>query len=305
MPDFIGVKAWSVRDQLTSVANLKRDALIFKRIAIPCCSNLLNNFRRVENESSKEVIAELEWLLDNAVIFEPEGITEDIRLKNKEIFTDVKLACERILKIEYPSDNGQIEKGYLDSVIRELDTSIAYLMRATASRLRLVDGLDAHPILLSGQHLSNNIEITKSEVAQIALKTLPIPDEATSWEQILEYRSDAASFDKFLDLRHWMSEVVRAKLTPLEVEQKLEHLISRYQRHMQLHKMKTNTGTLETIVTTSAEMLGDLLSFKWGKAAQALFSLKRRQVALLEGELTVPGNEVAYIVKARETFKGE
>lgn len=39
--------------------------------------------------------------------------------------------------------------------------------------------------------------------------------------------------------------------------------------------------------------------FKWGKAAQALFSLKRRGVALLE---TAPGNEVAYIVKARENF---
>lgn len=46
----------------------------------------------------------------------------------------------------------------------------------------------------------------------------------------------------------------------------------------------------------------DLVSFKWGKAAEALFSLRRRRVALLEGELTAPGNEVAYIVKARETF---
>jgi hypothetical protein len=99
-----------------------------------------------------------------------------------------------------------------------------------------------------------------------------------------------------------MSEVARAELTPAEVEEKLEYLIDQYQKHMLLHRMKTNVGTLETIVMTGAEMLGDLLSFKWGKAAQALFSLKKREVALLEGELTAPGNEVAYIVKARETF---
>ena len=74
---------------------------------------------------------------------------------------------------------------------------------------------------------------------------------------------------------------------------------------MKLHRMKTNVGALETIVTTSAEVLGDLVSFKWGKAAQALFSLKRRQLALLEGELTAPGNEVAYIVKAKETFSSK
>ena len=107
---------------------------------------------------------------------------------------------------------------------------------------------------------------------------------------------------KFLALRHWMSEVARAELTPAEVEEKLEYLIDQYQRHMKLHRMKTNVGTLETVVTASAEFLGDLVSFKWGKAAEALFSLKRRRVALLEGELTAPGNEVAYIVKARETF---
>ena len=55
-------------------------------------------------------------------------------------------------------------------------------------------------------------------------------------------------------------------------------------------------------VMTAAEVLGDLLSFKWGTAEKALFSLKKREVALLEGELTSPGNEIPYIVKARETF---
>lgn len=99
-----------------------------------------------------------------------------------------------------------------------------------------------------------------------------------------------------------MSEVARAELTPAEVEEKLEYLIDQYQQHMKYHRMKTNVGTLETIVTSGVEVLGDLVSFKWGKAAQALFSLKRRQVALLEGELTSPGREIAYIVKARESF---
>lgn len=99
-----------------------------------------------------------------------------------------------------------------------------------------------------------------------------------------------------------MSEVARAELTTAEVEEKLEYLIDQYRKHMRLHRMKTNVGTLETVVTTGAEFLGDLMSFNWGKAAEALFSLRRRRVTLLEGELTAPGTEVAYIVKARETF---
>jgi hypothetical protein len=68
---------------------------------------------------------------------------------------------------------------------------------------------------------------------------------------------------------------------------------------MRLHRMKTNTGTLETIVTTTAESLGDLANFKWGRRRRFSSSLKKRQVALLEGELIAPGQEMAYIVKAR------
>jgi hypothetical protein len=96
-----------------------------------------------------------------------------------------------------------------------------------------------------------------------------------------------------------MSEVARAALPPAELEEKLEYLMNQYDQHMKLHHMKTNDGTVETIVVT----LADALSLSWGKAAQALFSLKRRQVSLLEGELTSPGNEVAYIVKAKEKFR--
>lgn len=71
---------------------------------------------------------------------------------------------------------------------------------------------------------------------------------------------------------------------------------------MKLHRMKTNVGTLESVITTGAKFLGDMVSFKWGKAAEALFSLRRSRVALLEGESTAPGSEGAYTVKARETF---
>ena len=62
---------------------------------------------------------------------------------------------------------------------------------------------------------------------------------------------------------------------------------------------------MKPIVTSEVKFLNDLVSFKWGEAAVALFSLRRRRVALLEGELTAPGSEVTYIVKAREAFGNE
>ncbi len=181
-------------------------------------------------------------------------------------------------------------------------TAEIHRMRRECIGLRKLHNMDAYPVLSLRDFLLSNEKADKNDVVVIALDSLPVPDESTPWEQIIEYRSDPGSQSKFLALRHWMSEVARAELTPAEVEEKLEYLIDQYRRHMRLHRMKTNVGTLETIVTTGAEFLGNLVSFKWGKAAEALFSLKRRQVALLEGELTAPGNEVAYIVKAREAF---
>jgi hypothetical protein len=62
--------------------------------------------------------------------------------------------------------------------------------------------------------------------------------------------------------------------------------------------MKANVGTFETVFVA----LADAATLDFGKAARGLFSIKHRQVSLLEGELTSPGKEVAYIVKARETF---
>lgn len=139
---------------------------------------------------------------------------------------------------------------------------------------------------LRGQH----------EVVQIVLNALPIPDNSTPWEQVVDYRSDPDSRDKFLDLRNWMSEVSRAKLTPIEIGQKLEYLLSQYKRHMGIHKIKTKTGTLEMLLTTTAEIPEEVLHLKPSKAIKALYAFKHRRIALLEGELTSPGNEVAYII---------
>jgi hypothetical protein len=99
-----------------------------------------------------------------------------------------------------------------------------------------------------------------------------------------------------------MGEVARSELSPSEIEQKLEYLMSQYQRHMTLHKMKTNPGVLQSMVVTPAEFAESLVKFNWGKIARSLFTMRQRKIALLEGELNAPGNEVAYVIKSKEAF---
>jgi hypothetical protein len=319
MKGFVGVKLPS---ELVLSPSLKREALMFSQIGIVDIDKLFLFSDKHEGTRIRQLRGELDWLLEQDVIFDPEkksgsrGVTDEESAKLRRLESVSRI----VAGMRVPKANKEMERRGLDfhtalrkrddlshqlaaAVAAGLDAEV-YRARRECIRLRVLHHIDAHLVTSLGKVLSSGSDSDKHEVVEITLSSLPIPDDSTSWEQIIEYRNDPDSQSKFLALRNWMSEVVRAELTPAETEEKLEYLIDQYQQHMNLHRMKANVGVLETIATTSVEILGDLVSFQWGKAAQALFALKRRKVALLEGELTSPGNEVAYIVKARERFKG-
>jgi hypothetical protein len=175
-------------------------------------------------------------------------------------------------------------------------------VRRISVQLRNAADLDAFPTL-TGLVESPDKGADKSDVIEIVINHLPLPNDLVPWEALLEYRADPDSMTKFLALRNWMSDIGRANLTPSEIEEKLEYLIDRFEQHMRLHKLKANPSAFETVIVGSAEFLEHLAKFRWGDAAKKLFSLKHKRLMLLEGELTAPGNEIAYIVKARETFE--
>lgn len=199
-----------------------------------------------------------------------------------------------------------IDRLKTDEFAQALLSMAAYMARLSCVEIREVMGLDAYPVLFHrGSSHPLDITATKNDVVEIVLKNLPVPAPDTSMEQILDFRSDPEARHRFLDLRNWMSEMSRAKLSHSEIEEKLIHLMSEYARSMQIHKIRTTENTLETIVIATADVLGGLAGFKWGAAAKALFSIRKRKTSLLEGEFTSPGRAVAYLMTARETFRAQ
>jgi len=174
--------------------------------------------------------------------------------------------------------------------------------RLLSLQLRELHGADAYPFACLPSTSAEPFPYGKAEAIKIVLSALPIPDASTPWESVLEFREDPETREVRWGLRLWMSEVARAKLSPIEIQEKLEWLLYQHKRYMQVHKLKIGTGVLEIIVTTASEVLEDLLAFRFIEAAKALFSFKRSQIALMEAEMTSPGKEVAYIFKAREHF---
>lgn len=314
MREFVGVKSIL---EFTLFPSLKREALMFNRIAIPDLSGWLSLIRKIPAIpnfvlTAPDFLDEMEWLREQGIVFDIKGRTSKQKISDEEYAgvlsqeDDIRKRLEELgpspfkYKIDSNSDALAIFKAATPVALHYMAQAIR--ARRLSIELTKLSNLDAYPISLFNSFIESQTQGRKHEVVQLSLRALPVPDYSTPWEQITEYRSDPDSERKFRALRLWMSEVARAELPAAEVEEKLEHLIDEYQEHMKVHRLKTNISTLEIIVTTSSEVLGDVVSFKWGKAAQALFALKRRQVALLEGELTSPGREVAYIVKARESI---
>jgi hypothetical protein len=59
---------------------------------------------------------------------------------------------------------------------------------------------------------------------------------------------------------------------------------------------------MEVFVVMTAEIGANFEAFSWSAAAQALFTIEPRKLALLEGESTAPGSEVAYLMQAKSIF---
>lgn len=322
---------FETEERSPAIYHLKRQALLFDRIALP---GLSEGFIRNDMVSSEypEQVRELDWLSDNGIVFEPQyekktkiehkdylDARDELRERAKRFislmigfdFDDLTLARDGKMpmqpvkeKIDRIPQRGKIlmELAESEEFLETIVLMMGAMTRLNAIRLRETLDVEACPIFNRVFPIAE-LPRDKDSVLRIVLNVLPMPDDSTSWEQIMEFRNDPDSQNKFLDLRNWMREIARAELTPIEMEEKLEYLLSRYRRHMELHKMKIKAGTLETVLVTTGEILENVAHLDFGKAAKALFSVRHRKISLIEGELTSPGNELAYIMKAQENFQ--
>lgn len=144
------------------------------------------------------------------------------------------------------------------------------------------------------------------DVAKLVIRKLPMPNEDTPLEAILDFRKDPESRRRLVDLRYWMNnvrnDVNKGKVSYDELEEQLEYLLHEYAEYMKLQKMKINTTFLETTFTMAAGLVENLIKIKFEAAVKSLFLVRHRKIALLEAELAAPGRQVAFVVSATETF---
>lgn len=183
--------------------------------------------------------------------------------------------------------------------------SRAGMARRAALRIQNRTGWDTVVIDTPDAKCTSLLEPGNDHVLSMIMNFMPEPSAETPWDAIIEYRQDEDAKKQFIALKHWINSALKSSKSNKELEDELEYLINEYKDHMKLHHMKIEIGTMETVVVASAELLENLVKFKFGKAAKALFAVHKQKVELLEAERQAPGRQLAYIINTSEKFSSK
>jgi hypothetical protein len=267
--------------------------------------------------------AQLYYLKEKEIIYDPSQSIKDLKLdlnyeKKIEIGTLIQ-KYENIKKIRSPIMNKlscfqtTIELKTLSHKIKEVEGDIqkfqessnllaSYIERIISILLNSSSNIEAcsiHSIPSTGQ--IHAIKFTNSDVIKLIIQEFPVIDESVPWDNIVQFRKE--NRDKLLTLRKWIYEVTRKGMSLKEANIELQYLMAEYQKAMSLYEMKYTRGKIETIVTATFEVLENLAKLKPSNVTKPFFDLKRQKMNLLEAEMSAPGREISYIVKAKEHFK--
>lgn len=244
-------------------------------------------------------------LIDKAIVRVEDTIKEfENDLKGNVNFSDnmllLKKRIARINKLRAGEDYDNNHE------INESKEVLSILVRLSALKMGSVDKKASFIPLLSFPDYYSEIPASrKSDVVEIIINKLPLPSPTTSWEAILDYRSDSGTKESLRALRNWIRKISSENLTAGEIEDELESLMDEFNNHMRLHKLKADTEALQTLVKAPLSLLENLLRIKPTEIINPLFTFRKRQISLMDAEINAPGKEISYIFKANEAFSDD
>lgn len=295
-------------------AALKQVAVLFNRIAYPGLTAL----RSIPH--TQQLAPHLLTLADTGIVFEPEiqkSDDEDFKSRLEEdlgeIFKPYGVSGEEVLAsrkdeqkalefrqktqaIDPESPPASLDPVAMFSAVQRMTVNMT---RLAAVQMRTLNNLDAQAVIPSefSSFEQEEDQPNKHDVLKIIVPALPLPERHVSWEKIIEYRSDPNSLNRFPDLRNWILDTGRGKLTGPEVEERFHAVLMRFRKQMEIHGMKTVTMMLEAFVTTSPDVIRGLLSYQASRAPNLLCFFEHRKLALLEGEAQSEVSEVGYVLE--------
>ncbi len=148
--------------------------------------------------------------------------------------------------------------------------------------------------------ISNHVVEKKQEVTNFLFNKIPVLDPNSSWEEILEYKSDKDAQRKYYALINWVNEMSISNMSTAEIKDKFEHLYREYEHQLNLHKKKKSTTTFQVVVNAPLEAIENLVKLRFSKILSPFFDVTKAEMDLLEAETKITGRELGYIFDVNE-----
>jgi len=301
-------------DFFYNVSNLlKRDLLYFEQVHV-CSYNEYTVFKELEAfdpEYFKLIQKELEPLFNNHLLhtFNLSEILDFVYTESgKKIEPELAPFFKIYSKIPKPLLPKKFPKKPMNNISPKVITQYQESVNQSEEAATRVSSVflntfskDETIPLLQRDIITNNSN--QAKILEVILSKMPIPDEKVPWQKIIEYRADTDTNAKFNALRVWMQDISRQNYSKKEISDRIDHLLHEYEQHLNFHKLKYTHGTFRVFVTTLSEIIENLVTLKFSKVTETIFSLSEKKLDLFEAEMQAPGREVAYISKAKNTFQ--
>jgi hypothetical protein len=295
---------------------LKRDSLFFDKLSIVCGDSTINAWRHgpYSYKSKYQNWAnEVEYLIESGHFLTSDKYK---RISQSEI-TDNNRSyyemCTQLDDISAEMDNtgrsptskslNTLSKGEFSKINYLNSLQIILQARMAAEECKIFHNKDASSIVSSLPEINVKAQsITQGDVLSLCINQVPLPSEDTPWEQIFEMKADNDLLQRARKLRLWTRDIASQGLSVNQAEEYLEYLLVEYEKNMMLHTKKYQRGVIETALVGTADMVEDLLKFRFGKLAKKAFDVKNKKNDLLIAEMQAPGREVSLITKINDVF---
>lgn len=321
--DFIDGKS-SIENSLYEI---KRDITLFDQIIYPDLRLRLSYFAKGYNARlSDEVriqLEEFEQLMDN-------NIVRDFTLSKNEYLIDravgrmseqQKELFELGMSMSWTM-NDQI-KILVDAIRKEpngLNSNIykmafwnmQYLQDISAS-MAITEVLKCNEQLdiissLEPQHINPPVPlVSKNSVYKFLLYDLPLPSDATPWQDVLDYKAQNNNTRRLARLRNWMNKVLKEQYNDNELIDEYEALYMDFEDSINRQKIKTKRTLLKILLVGIPDLAEDFIKLRFknigDKIYKGLFEASSETIALADAEASAPGRELAYMFFSKEKFQ--
>lgn len=282
--------------------DLKRWLLLYDEFLVPNLSQRMEAWRNLLQEQPDEeyerAFVDLEWLvskkqlIESPVNFETVTSHEDELISElREFYTQSWADTEKTYDTPEEAATGTVAAQF--NVEIAISRLIAYVLWKEKEEL-------VYPVVFPFENEISGFETLskRQNVLSIVLDQLPEPDDNLPLQDIVDFKSDNQTKEKYYNLWKWISKTSKGNSERAELREEIQYLLHDYSANLRRLTKQTSLTRIKTIVSASGDLVKNLVSFQWGKVLGVGIEMKEISMKASDDELKLPGSELAYIKEA-------